>query len=121
MKTRRPVYHWFRALLIACTFSALALVARPTGAPEASQTGQFTAREISMMALPMAVADLPNWFRFQSQDTVYRWITDCDVKSITLHGWEVWAAVTAATNQEIDGKSVKLLYDKWEGIMEDGS
>jgi hypothetical protein len=38
------------------------------------------------------VTPLPEWFKFQTSDTVNGWISALDNKSITQHAWDRWGA-----------------------------
>ena len=42
---------------------------------------------------------LPDWFKFQSKDTVNGWIDTDDNKAIVSHAWELWGALTSLTPQ----------------------
>jgi len=56
---------------------------------------------------------VPNWFKFQSKATINGWIAADDSKAITGHAWELWAAVTALTNQELNGQKMPVFETWW--------
>jgi len=58
------------------------------------------------------VTPLPDWFKFQSNDTVNGWIDSLDIKAITGHAWELWGALTTLTDQELNGQKVPI-YETW--------
>jgi hypothetical protein len=62
--------------------------------------------------LGLVVSPLPDWFKFQSLDTVNGWINDQDTKSITTHAWELWGALSTMTDQELNGEKVPV-YETW--------
>jgi hypothetical protein len=66
-------------------------------------------------AVGLTVAPLPAWFKFQSKETVNGWITTDDNKAITAHAWELWAALTTLTDQELNGEKVPVYETWWDG------
>lgn len=75
--------------------------APPARAEDAPRTG-----------LGLVVTPLPDWFKFQTSDTVNGWIDSLDSKSITQHAWELWGALTTLTDQELNGQKVPI-YETW--------
>jgi len=57
-------------------------------------------------------APMPDWFKFQSNDTVNGWINTLDNKSITGHAWDLWGAITTLTDQQHNGQKVPV-YETW--------
>jgi hypothetical protein len=61
----------------------------------------------------MTIADLPAWFKFQPQDTVKKWVANSDGGAITRHAWQVWAAVTAETDQAAPSSQRLRVFETW--------
>src|SRR5436309_10170796 len=78
--------------------------------PDGGQPKEVAAQKAR--AIGLAVAPMPDWFKFQAKDTVNGWITSDDAKAITGHAWELWAALTTLTNQELNGQKVPV-YETW--------
>jgi hypothetical protein len=62
----------------------------------------------------LVVAPLPDWFKFQSKDTVNGWINTDDNKAIVAHAWELWGALTSLTDQELNGQKVPVYVTWWD-------
>src|SRR5690242_11519302 len=62
-------------------------------------------------------APMPDWFKFQSNDTVNGWINNLDNKAITGHAWEVWGAITTLTDQQHNGNKLPV-YETWWSVQE---
>jgi hypothetical protein len=43
---------------------------------------------------------------------IYGWVNGYDTISITKHAWDIWAGLTALTNQEIEGRQL-MVYETW--------
>lgn len=48
---------------------------------------------------------------------IYQWLDKRDTVSIVRHTWGIWAGLTAATDQTVDGDSL-LVYETWTGTNE---
>ena len=58
-------------------------------------------------------APMPEWFKFQSNDTVNGWINNLDNKSITAHAWELWGGMTTLTEQLHNGDKLPVFGTWW--------
>ncbi|HLJ93417.1 MAG TPA: hypothetical protein VKU02_09535 [Gemmataceae bacterium] len=85
----------------------------PAKAPAAPEDKPKTQAEgLKKRAIGLVVSPLPDWFMFQSKDTVNGWINSEDNKAIVNHAWELWGALTSLTNQELNGQKVPI-YETW--------
>ena len=66
-------------------------------------------------------ATFPDWFAFETSATVNKWITQRDTKSMTLHSWRLWAAVTSPTKEKISAVPAHQFPSTWwpqkEGVF----
>src|SRR5262249_62102839 len=98
------VGHWLPAL------------GEPPGASEAKPKAE--AEDSKKRGIGLVVTPLPDWFKFQSKDTVNGWIDTDDNKAIVSHAWELWGALTSLTPQELNGQKVPV-YETWRDADED--
>ena len=62
-------------------------------------------------------APMPDWFKFQTNDTVNGWINHLDATAITDHAWELWGAITTLTDQQHNGDKLPV-YETWWSVQE---
>lgn len=62
--------------------------------------------------------DFPAGINFPvSQDTIYQWLSNTDTVSITNHAWDIWAGLTANSNQVLEGDTL-MVFETWLGVKE---
>jgi len=87
----------------------------PLGRPSRSEAAAPPAKAAAdQNGIGLVVTPLPDWFKFQSNDTVNGWIDTLDNKAITEHAWELWGALSTLTDQELNGQKVPI-YETWWG------
>jgi hypothetical protein len=104
------------ALVVAIVCGALPtcywLLAQGAAHPTTEGEVQATAADRPRTGLGLTVTPLPDWFKFQSKETVNGWITTNDTKAISAHAWELWGALSTLTDQELNGQKVPV-YETW--------
>jgi hypothetical protein len=97
---------------------AAALVIVLCGAPRAqtwtSETSQSAApNPDDVTSFGLVPSPLPSWFESDSAATINQWIAQRDIKSITLHAWKLWGAVTSLTRQKFRGAAAPVFLTWW--------
>jgi hypothetical protein len=101
-------------LVTVAALMGLLWVAAPERAAATVRQQAKPAPTAKTTSLGLKVTPLPDWFKFQSKDTVNGWIKNDDYKAITVHAWELWAALTTLTNQKVNGERVPVFETWWD-------
>jgi hypothetical protein len=102
-----------------CGWAAMRSFSAQSRLPDDVNTAQQTsgANSADAGSPDLVPAPLPDWFKFESNDTVNGWINSLDNKAITTHAWELWGALTTITDQQHNGQKVPI-YETWWSIQE---
>src|SRR6266852_9691368 len=86
----------FLIVIVACGIltSHYWLIARAEPPLASEGESKETEADVKKTGLGLTVTPLPDWFKFESKDTVNGWINTDDIKAITTHAWGLWGALS---------------------------
>ena len=84
-------------VLGGCLVAACSADSAPQDSPRRATTVPLGPNSLGLTFTPM-----PDWFHFQSSETVQAWINEDDTKSMMEHAWELWGGRTSPTTQTIN-------------------
>ena len=100
------------AVCLCCWSTSRNVFVRSSETPHANLAARTEDTGNDLVPAPM-----PDWFKFQSNDTVNGWINNLDNKAITGHAWEIWGAITTLTDQQHNGNKLPV-YETWWSVQE---
>ncbi len=61
---------------------------------------------------PLPDPQVPGYSFPETEAAIYGWVENGDASSVALHAWGLWAALTAETEQVVDGQNLRV-FETW--------
>lgn len=61
---------------------------------------------------PLPNPQVPGYSFPETESAIYGWVEDDDASSVALHAWGLWTALTAETQQVVDGQNLRV-FETW--------